>query len=181
MFEIWGDVVGWEGFYQVSNLGKLRSLDRIIQTVNGVRKLRGKLLQTNTLAGRGYIYVSLSRTTKEYLHRLVAKTFVDNPENKPEVNHKDSNKLNNNASNLEWVTPSEHALYGYHIEGKSTPRKIDLDSVDQIRELLDQKVKQSEVAAQFGITQSNVSLINLGKIWNEDILRKKWYPSNSSV
>lgn len=167
----WKDIPGYEGFYQASSDGRIRSCDRLAKCSRGdkFRLWRGRELSLKAKAGRGYYTVVLSTfgsKRTEYVHRLVAKAFVENPENKPEVNHKDSDKLNNTWQNLEWVTETEHALYGYHVEGKSTPRKLTESDVQEIRQLLSEGIRQKLIATQFGITQSCVSMINIGASWN---------------
>lgn len=100
MEEIWKDIDGYIGKYQVSNLGKVRSLPR-----NGtVRYKRILKIQTDR---KGYNYVSFHKK-KFKVHRLVAEAFIPNPENKPQVNHIDGNKINNCVNNLEWATAQEN-------------------------------------------------------------------------
>ena len=116
MEEIWKDVVGYEGYYQVSNLGRVRSLDRIVS--NG-RKIKGKILSTKVNTPPYYPRVSLSVNGKMKLvqvHRLVAQAFVYNPdpEHKTQVGHKDESRTNNRADNLEWVTPKENSNMPLH-------------------------------------------------------------------
>lgn len=111
--EIWKDIIDFEGRYQVSDHGRIRS----VLSNHGKRqeKIKSVRLRSATCA---YLYVRLSILDKphhEAVHRAVAKAFVPNPENKPMVNHKDGVKLNNNASNLEWVTCSEKYLHAYSI------------------------------------------------------------------
>ena len=117
MTEIWKDIQGWEGFYQISNMGNVRSLERTLVHKNGREVFcQGNLLKPQPNS-RGYLRVQLkmpSKTAVLFVHRLVAKHFVDNP--KPEecaiVNHIDNNILNNKHSNLEWTTPygnTQHA------------------------------------------------------------------------
>ena len=118
MTEIWKDVVGYEGYYQVSNLGRVRSLDRIAS--NG-RKIKGKILSTKVNTPPYYPRVSLSVNGKMKLvqvHRLVAQAFVYNPdpEHKTQVGHKDESRTNNRADNLEWVTPKENSNMPLHRE-----------------------------------------------------------------
>lgn len=104
--EIWKDIKGYEGYYQVSNLGNVRSLDRF----DGVHDRKGTKIKPN-LKQNGYLQVGLRKHNKRKwfgVHRLVATYFLRNPNNKPQVNHIDCNKQNNNVSNLEWVTGKEN-------------------------------------------------------------------------
>ena len=113
--ENWKDIENYEGFYQVSNLGRVRSLERDIYYPNGtVHHLKEKILASN-LDRHGYQYVNLYKNgegKKMLVHRLVAMAFIPNPENNPQVNHKDENPLNNFVENLEWCTASYNTNYG---------------------------------------------------------------------
>lgn len=111
MTEEWRPVKGYEGFYEVSNKGNVRSLDR--KSGRYVRK--GRWLRPFLVPDEnGYKHVCLSAygvREQKAVHRLVAEAFVRNPDNKPQVNHIDENKLNNTADNLEWVTQQENLSY----------------------------------------------------------------------
>ena len=111
--EEWKDVCGYEGLYQVSNLGRVRSLDRRARTARGTRKVNGHVLATAD-NGRGYRYVTFSGGRKrenKYVHRMVAEAFVENPDNLPCVNHRDYDVTNNTPENLEWVTQGQNVRY----------------------------------------------------------------------
>lgn len=117
MNEIWKPVVGYEGLYEVSNMGKVRSLDKRVKAGRPDRDtffVKGRIL---TLKRRhlGYWGVQLWKDGKCFqaaIHRLVAQAFVPNPDNLPQVNHKDEDKTNNCADNLEWCTAKYNANYG---------------------------------------------------------------------
>jgi hypothetical protein len=122
--EIWKPVVGYEGVAEVSNLGRVRSLDRTIEVVNrwGTKTkklLRGRIRKTAKFSN-GYMGVVFSRRGKCHMvHRLVASAFIPNPDNKPQVNHKNGQRDDNRECNLEWVTCSENHKHSY----KSLKRK----------------------------------------------------------
>ena len=113
MNEEWKDIKGYEGKYQVSNLGKVKSLQRWSGTKFYDREY---ILNNYVNKKNGYVYVYLTKNNKSKnirLHRLVAEEFIPNPNNLPQVNHKDCNKENNNASNLEWCTASYNVKYAF--------------------------------------------------------------------
>lgn len=131
--EIWKEISGYEGYFEVSNLGNFRSKDRIIKyKSNGTRLYPGKPLKTETIV-EGYQRIVLMKEAikKRYMcHRLVAQEFVPNPDNKPYVNHINGNKADNRAKNLEWVTQSEnelhsHSTLGNTMRGKTYPKKVE--------------------------------------------------------
>lgn len=114
--EQWKDIKGFEGYYQVSNKGNVRSLDRIITCKNGSKRNRkGKMIKPG-IETCGYSFVQLSNGEKSIyarVHRLVADAFIENKDSKPQVNHIDGNKQNNDVSNLEYCTHSENMLHAY--------------------------------------------------------------------
>ena len=117
MEEIWKAIEGYEGKYEVSNLGRVRSLDRTIigGAYNSPMFRKGTILKPQPKGYSGYVGLRLCKDGKGenvYIHRLVAKAFIPNPDNLLDVNHKDENKKNNRADNLEWVTRKENINYG---------------------------------------------------------------------
>ena len=112
--EIWKPIKGYEGLYEVSNLGRIKSLKRLVKKWDGYRIVSEKIL-TPRVNNRGYLRINLCKDgiTKTFSpHRLVAEAFIPNPDNLPCVNHKDENPLNNVVSNLEWCTYSYNNSYG---------------------------------------------------------------------
>ena len=113
--EEWRDVVGYEGEYQVSNLGNVRSMTKKVRTKNDVYATKKGKILAQTKRAKGYLCVNLSSHGKSKcveIQRLVANAFIPNPHGYPCVNHKDENKENNNVDNLEWCTYSYNNAYG---------------------------------------------------------------------
>lgn len=113
--EIWKNIPGYEGSYQVSDRGRVKSLPRKIIRKNGhIQTFKPRILKPLNHSN-GYLEVCLSNNGNQkrfYIHRLVAQAFISNPKNLPEVNHKDENKHNNFASNLEWCGRTYNNTYG---------------------------------------------------------------------
>ncbi|AEG53180.1 NUMOD4 domain-containing protein [Sinorhizobium meliloti] len=115
--EVWKDIAEHAG-YQVSNLGRVRSVDRIIEVRCPwghivKRRLKGKILKATVHPETGYVHVTMGAGVTKMVHRLVAKVFVPNPLNLPEVNHEDLDRTNNVDTNLTWVTSSGNKDHSY--------------------------------------------------------------------
>ena len=166
--EQWRPVVGYEGLYEVSNYGRVKTLFK------GVSKIR-KPVFTNK---PGYFGVNLYKENVSRLiriHVLVARAFVPNPENKPVVNHKDANKRNNQVSNLEWVTQSENLRHAYDIGLQKIGcehwnSKFTEEQIRYIRETCipgDLEFGISALARKFGVNIATISEMYHGKTYKK--------------
>ena len=130
--EIWKEITGYEGYFEVSTLGNFRSKDRVVgYRKSGTRNYPGKPLKTETIL-EGYQRIVLMKEgiKKRYMcHRIVAQEFISNPNNKPYINHIDGNPANNRVENLEWCTQEENEQHSINIlgktmKGKTNPKRI---------------------------------------------------------
>ena len=113
MKEIWKDIKGYEGYYQISNMGRVKSLERTVWNGRGYRKMPEKILKPQKNRN-GYLQVPLSKEGTEkkyYIHRLVANAFIPNPQGLPEINHLSEDKTDNRAENLEFCTSQYNKEY----------------------------------------------------------------------
>ena len=179
MEEIWKTIEGFEGLYEVSNLGRVRSLDRVRKAGYGsTANVKGKILTPQYLKGTKYSVVTLCRNEagKHYLiHRLVATAFIDNPYNLPEVNHKDENPSNNNVSNLEWCDRKYNNNYGTARDRASRTRGKVVVQYDIEGNEISRYWSAREAARQIGKSQAAISRCCLGEyksaygyIWKYD-------------
>jgi hypothetical protein len=173
MKEVWKDIVGYEGSYQISNKGRVKSLKRIIYRSDGVKQSYGGLLKTQYKSKRGYMISSLcknGKSQKSKIHRLIAIHFIPNPDNKPKINHIDGNKLNNNLDNLEWCTDMENSQHAWKtglIDNKGSKNgmsKLTKSEVLNIRNLKG-KITYREIAEKHNISNANAWLIANKKRW----------------
>jgi len=131
MEEIWRDVVDWEGYYQVSNLGRVKSLSRKVNGRNNKPNVIIERIRKQRINAEGYYSLPLNRfglVKTVRVHRLIAEAFLPNPENKTDVNHINSNRADNSLSNLEWATRSENVTHGY-VSGNRTKARGKLNKL----------------------------------------------------
>lgn len=169
--EEWKPIVGF--YNEVSNHGRVRSVTHVAG--NG-KTYQGKILKP-IITKSGYVNICLttgndeSRITKR-VHRLVADAFVENPDDKDEINHKDGNKENNRAENLEWVTRSENEQHAYDnnlvkvLKGSEKPlSKLDEEDIRNIRKEYEDGCLQIELAERYGVARQTISSIVNRKAW----------------
>ena len=176
--EIWKSVVGYEGFYEVSDMGNVRGLDRVVSRGAVAMKRKGKMMNFS-LHHKGYRKASLSKVengiSKQrafFVHRLVASAFIENPNYKNQVNHIDGNKLNNCVENLEWVTNQENIDHAKRnnllnkVNGeKHGMSKLSSETVKDIKMRLNLSQSNKMIAAIYGIDPTTVSDIKRGRTW----------------
>lgn len=171
--EIWKDIKDYEGLYQVSNQGRVKSLARVVKhKYSGILTIKERIL-----AGGGfkddYITVMLAKNGKNKtytIHRLVGLHFILNPLGLPEVNHLNGDKTNNNDWNLEWSTHRDNNLHAFATGLNKTKgsgnamAKLNDKQVGEIRALIG-KIKGIEIAKIYDVTRSTISLIKLNKTY----------------
>lgn len=165
-------IKGYEGLYEIDEKGNVYSLPRKGTWQKSPRKLKHFLSE--------YYYVMLckdGKTKKKRLHRLLADNFIPNPKNKPIVNHKDGDKLNNSLDNLEWATNAENIRHAYKI-GLIQPKRgglngnsvLTIDEVRQIRQIAYNRGKnynRKELSLRYGVSECTIKEIVGRKTWQE--------------
>lgn len=162
MKEVWKDIEGYEGLYQVSSFGRVKSFDSI-DKLDRIRK--GRVLK-GIKDVKGYLLVNLyknSIVSTKKIHRLVAQAFIPNPENKPQVNHIDENKTNNMVSNLEWSTSKENNNHGTRIDRMAKTQSIPLIATNLKTGKSTEFYGVSECARQLNLNRGNITSVLKGR------------------
>lgn len=167
MKEIWMPIKGYEGYYEVSNLGRVRGVDRTRKGPYGkIARVAGMILSPKKNSTNDYLLVGLRKdgVQKTHLvHRLVAEAFIPNPLGLPEVNHRDENPQNNISDNLEWCDRFYNNHYGSAIDRRSRTRGIPVSQYTLDGELVATYWSAREAARALGRYQSTISRCCLGQ------------------
>lgn len=173
--EEWRPIDGYEGRYEVSDLGRIRSLTTMVETRPGVFRVnKGRI--HSPCQRQGYPIVSLRGGLKmpnHYVHRLVAGAFIPNPENKPHINHINSVRNDNRVENLEWCTPAENAQHSARmgrrnpLRGEDCPTSVlTAKQVRSIRRRLGGGARPAHLAREYGVDRGTIVQIKYRKTWN---------------
>ena len=180
--EEWRDIVGYEDYYMVSNIGRVKSKDRIRENGKGAYLHKGRILkQTNTSTGYKSVKLCLDGKDKTFkVHRLVAIAFIPNTDNKPFINHIDGNPLNNTLDNLEWVTNRENIIHAI----ESGLRKTFDVAEDVISDMyINKSMSIKQIADYFKVSRSciekvlrkyGISKKTLSEVKNKYNLTNEW-------
>ncbi|RDU21928.1 NUMOD4 domain-containing protein [Anaerosacchariphilus polymeriproducens] len=163
--EIWKDIEGYKGSYQVSNIGRIKSLKRVIMRSDGKEQTIKERILKPLVHTNGYLLVALYDNGKQknmLIHRLVALTFIDNQENKQEVNHKDGNKTNNHINNLEWNTSSENKQHAYSVLNRKTNGKV-ISQFTKTGDYIKTYYSTYHAERETGTNQSDITKVCKGK------------------
>lgn len=170
MTEQWADIDGYEGRYQVSNLGRIKTIPHYVVTRGGKRLLSERIKKLGQ-HNAGYLSVMLGRNGSRLVHRIVAAAFLPKQEGKDFVNHKDGNKHNNRIDNLEWCSRQENEDHAFRTGLKNstgsmnTMAKLTEESVGMIRHLVNIGFTAMEVAERFNVHAATIRRIAQNKIW----------------
>lgn len=178
MEEIWKNIKGYEDRYQASNFGRFKSLyyEYFSGKENYIKKINPEYIMKETINVCGYKRIGLTKNGIQRIfasHRLIAKTFIPNPENKPTINHKNGIKTDNRVVNLEWATMKENNLHAYKVLGKKPTygrRKISDEVVKMIRNELINGIDGVTLSKKYNLSTALISLIKNNKIWKDIII-----------
>jgi len=180
MEEVWKDIQGYEGYYQISNLGSVKSLERKLphnKFKNVICNYKERIMkQNNDTKGYPSIMLRVNNVIKTLrIHRLVAQAFIPNPENKPQINHINGIKTDYSIINLEWCNQSENNTHAYKtglrtsecVRGiNSNHSKLTEENVLEIRRrFLNENISRKELSEIYNVSRRNICHIINNEIW----------------
>lgn len=166
MTEIWRPIKGYEGLFEISNYGRVKSLGRWIIYNNGYKHYYKEYVMKLHLSSRGYLRVCLQYMKHKescLVHRLVAEAFIPNPNNLPQVNHIDEDKTNNRVENLEWCDSSYNINYGCRNEKVSDKRSIRVNQYTLDGVFIKKWKSATEASKALGICRAGIQHVLSGK------------------
>lgn len=166
--QVWKEIKGYEGLYEVSNDGCVRSLEKRVPFMGSFTTKRARMMRGRKLGGYLIVVLCKNAVKKTHLvHRLVAAAFINNPDNKKTVNHIDCNPLNNHYSNLEWTTQHENIMHSVglnrHCHGET--HGCSKLTAEQVLEIRTQAKGILALADKYGVTYSAIKRARSGKTW----------------
>lgn len=169
MNEIWKDIEGYEGYYQVSNLGRVKSLERRVPVKNGYFRVKKMAFKKEQRINSGYMIVNLSRgfIKNHLIHRLVASAFIPNPHNLETVNHINGVKTDNIVSNLEWNSYSQNLSHAL-ATGLRKPKNRALTETEALTAVTIMSVKKrsgASLSRVFNVSKSTMDRIRNRQVW----------------
>ena len=177
--EIWKPVVGYEGLYECSNMGRVKSVDRYVSHIyeGEYQFIKGRIRKTKLNNG-GYEMLSLFRDGKEktcLVHRIIAEAFLSNPYNLPEVNHKDECKTNNFVENLEWCDREYNLYYGTRRQRQAEKEMVPVIQYTKDGMLIKKWDSMQSVMDDLGINRGNISNCCSGRCKSVGGYKWKYY------
>lgn len=169
--EKWKPIKAFEGYYEISSLGRVKSCDRIVIHINGKEQPVDTRVMSLKTTRDGYKALMLAKEgiRKDFrVHRLVAEAFIPNTSNKPQVNHKDGNKQNNIVENLEWCTASENNFHAFKLglrNNKGTKNASSKLTDLAIREIRLSTLKTTELMLKYNVTRPTICDIKALRSW----------------
>ncbi len=170
--EIWKDIPEYQGKYQVSNCGRIKSLTRKVPCVNGVRTVKERILKQAVSKRVGYPFITLASNCihkSHLMHRLISEAFIPNPENKPQVNHKNGIKTDNRICNLEWVTYHENRQHAFDtglqkpVQGECHGHSIVTEKI--VKEIRESKERPYILCKHYNISETTIRDIRKRRSW----------------
>lgn len=182
MDEEWREIPSYEGLYEVSSLGRIRSMDKVIDLYNGGSYTRKGTERKPCVNKDGYYRINLCKKGVQKLHavhRLVAKAFIPNEQGLPEVNHINENKLDNRVENLEWCTRRHNVNWGNRNKnaGKTNGRAVSQFTIDGDK--IGEYYSSHEAHRATGITEQSINLCCLGRRQHAGMFRWKYSDDNT--